>query len=174
MKPVTVEQVVGTLRRSHFATLATTGDDGQSHSAGVSYAVSSPGAELVLYVMTRAHLQKARDIAREPRVSMVVPLSRRLLWFLPPPTIQLRGRAEILDWTDEAGTDAFRHFWMGRRILEAYRASRRQGESRICFVKISPEPLLRTYMVGANIWELRDRAESGAAKVLIPSGRTDA
>ena len=98
--------------------------------------------------MTRRHLQKARNIAANPAVSLVVPLMRRLLWFLPPPTIQLRGRAEILDWTDEDGTDVFSHFWMGRRILEAYRASHRRGETRICFLRITPDPVVNTYMVG--------------------------
>jgi hypothetical protein len=80
----------------------------------------------------------------------------------------LRGRAEILDWTDEAGTDVFRQFWIGRRILELYQASYRRGETRICFLKIIPEPVVSTYMVGYGIWELRKRMESGAAKVVIP------
>jgi hypothetical protein len=55
---------------------------------------------------------------------------------------------EILDWTDEDGTDVFRRFWMGRRILEGYRASHRRGETRICFLRITPDPLVSTYMVG--------------------------
>ena len=49
--------------------------------------------------------------------------ARRLLWFLPPRTIQLHGQAQIVDWTDEEGTDVFGRFWMGRRILKAYRES---------------------------------------------------
>jgi len=118
--------------------------------------------------MTRRHLQKARNIAVNPAVSLVVPLMRRVLWFLPPPTIQLHGRAEILDWSDEDGTDVFRHFWMGRRILEAYGAAHPRGETRICFLEITLDPLVSTYMVGYSIWELRRRMESGAAKVVIP------
>jgi hypothetical protein len=80
----------------------------------------------------------------------------------------LHGRAEILDWTDAAGTEVFSHFWMGRRILEAYRASHRRGETRICFLKITPDPVVSTYMVGYRIWEVRRRMESGAATVVIP------
>jgi hypothetical protein len=83
----------------------------------------------VIYVMTRKHLLKARNIAENPNVSLVVPLTRRFLWFLPPPTIQLHGQAEIVDWTDEEGTDVFRRFWMGRRILKAYRESHCRGET---------------------------------------------
>jgi hypothetical protein len=126
------------------------------------------GSGLAIYVMTRRHLQKARNIARNPNVALVVPLSRRLLWFLPPATIQIRGRAELLDWSDEAGTDVFRSFWLGRRILDAYAASSRRGETRVCFIKITPEPLVRTYMVGYGIWDLRNRMEAGAASVVIP------
>jgi len=80
----------------------------------------------------------------------------------------LHGRAQIVDWTDEEGTDVFRRFWMGRRILEAYQESHRRGETRICFLKIMPDPVAYTYMVGYSIWQLRTRMESGAAKVHIP------
>jgi hypothetical protein len=72
--------------------------------------------------------------------------------------------------TDEAGTDVFRRFWIGRRILEAYRASHRRGETRICFLTIKPDPVVYTYMVGYDIWEVRRRMESGAGKVVIPPG----
>jgi len=73
-----------------------------------------------------------------------------------------------VDWTDEEGTAVFRRFWMGRRILKAYRESHQRGETRICFLKITPDPVVYTYMVGYSIWQLRKRMESGAAKVVIP------
>ena len=63
---------------------------------------------------------------------------------------------------------SFSGFWMGRRILAAYRKSYRRGERRICFLKITPDPTITTYMVGYSISQLRKRMESGAAKVLIP------
>lgn len=165
---VTVEVVLSHLRKRDFAVLATVSKESKPHSVGVNYGVSRPGRDFVIYVMTRTHLQKARNIAQNPNVSLVVPLTRRLLWFLPPPTIQLHGQAEIVDWTDEEGTDVFRRFWMGRRVLEAYQESHRRGETRICFLKIIPDPVVYTYMVGYSIWQLRTRMESGAAKVVIP------
>lgn len=165
---VTAELVLTLLRKRDFAVLSTVSEEKRPHSAGVNYGVSRPGRDFAIYVMTRRHLQKARNIAVNPAVSLVVPLMGRVLWFLPPPTIQLHGRAEIIDWTDEDGTDVFRCFWMGRRILEAYRASHRRGETRICFLKITLDPRVSTYMIGYRIWELRRRMESGAAKVVIP------
>jgi len=134
----------------------------------VNYGVSAPGTDLALYVMTRTHLQKARDIKANARVSLVVSIRRRFAWFLPPATIQIRGRAELLQGTGEAGTQVFRRFWIGRRILHAYDKSRQRGESRICFLKITPDPVVRTYMVGSNVWELNRRMEAGAASVVIP------
>jgi hypothetical protein len=165
---VTLEFVLNRLRICHFAVLSTLDEAGIPHSAGVSYGVSSPGDALAIYVMTRRHLQKARNIAHNPAVSLVIPVFKPLLWFIPPPTIQLQGRADLLDATDAGGIDVFRRFWMGRRILEAYEKSRLRGETRICFIKIVPDPVIRTYMVGYNIWEIRKRMESGAAKVVIP------
>ena len=165
---VTAELVLRELRRHDFAVLSTVGEDGGADSAGVNYGVSAPGDGLALYVMTRRHLRKARDVARDPRVSLVVPLPRRLLWFVPPATIQLRGRAELLDGDDPAGIAVFRGFWMGRRILEAYDKSRQRGETRVCFLRITPDPEVRTYMVGYGVLEVRRRMESGAGRVLLP------
>ena len=172
---MTFELVLSHLRTRDFAVLSTVSKESTPHSVGVNYGVSRPGRDFMIYVMTRKHLRKARNIAQNPNVSLVVPLTRRLLWLLPPPTIQLHGQAEIVDWTDEEGTDVFRRFWMGRRILEAYRESHRRGETRICFLKITPDPVVDTYMVGYSIWQLRKRMESGAAKVVIsPEYRSSA
>jgi hypothetical protein len=102
--------------------------------------------------MSRTHLQEARNIARNASVSLVIPLPWWLLWFLPPPTIHLRGRAEILAWTEEAGTATFQRFWLGRRILAGYQAAAREGETRTCFIKITPDPVISTYVVGTSIW----------------------
>jgi hypothetical protein len=131
----------------------------------VSYGVTGPDRDLAIYVMTRRHLRKARNIARDPRVAMVVPLTRRLLWALPPATIQLHGRAEILEWTDPSGVEVFGTFWMGRRILEGYREFNRRGETRICFLKITPDPVVRTYMLGSTLRQISTRMETGARRV---------
>jgi hypothetical protein len=169
---VTIDLVLRHLRKQDFAVLSTVGEDGKPSSAGVTYGMPPTGRELAVYVMTRRHLQKARNIERNPNVSLVVPLTRRFLWFLPPPTIQLSGRAKILDWTDGEGTAVFRGFWLGRRILEAYRKSHRHGETRMCFLKITLDPVISTYMLGCGIWELRKRIETGGARVIIPGHAT--
>jgi hypothetical protein len=119
--------------------------------------------------MTRGHLQKARNIAQNRLVSLVVLVRRRLLWFLPPATVQLQGRAEILEAADEESRSVFQGFWLGRRILRSYHAMELCGETRICFLKIAADPLVRSYMVGSTIWSLLSHMESGAGKVTIAS-----
>jgi hypothetical protein len=168
--PLTLERVLRELRAHNFAVLSTVGGDGSPDSAGVCYGVSARGDELVLYAMTRRHLKKARNIAVNPRVSLVVPLQRRFLRFLPPATIQMRGVAEILDWTDVDGTSVFRRFWMGRMILWGYEKSRRRGETRVCFLRITLDPVIQTYGVGHSVWELRRKMEAGTGTFI--SGAT--
>lgn len=164
---VTGKLVLRALQKHDFAVLSTISEDGMPFSAGVNYGVSQTDEGLAIYVMTRRHLRKARNIAGNPHISLVVPLPRPVLWFLPPATIQLTGKAEILDWADRAGSEVFGRFWMGRRILEAYEKSRRRGETRVCFLRITPDPVVHTYMVGSSVWELRKRMESAAATVVI-------
>lgn len=166
---VSVARVTRELCRRNFAVLATASDDGRPHAAGVTYGACGADQNLVIYVMTRSHLQKARDIARNPRVALVVPLRRWLLWFLPPATIQLRGQAEILDGADAQGVAVFQRFWMGRHILRAYDAERHRGETRICFLKIVLDPTITTYMLGASILQIRSHMEAGAARVTLPT-----
>jgi general stress protein 26 len=167
---VTPTLVIRQIRKQHFTVLSTVGRDGAPHSAGVSYGSTRSGDAFTIYVMTRRHLLKARNIHSDPRVSMVIPIPRPVLSFLPPATIQLHGRAELLDWDDAAGTSVFEKFWMGRRILQGYRRAREEGETRVCFVKIIPYPQVRTYMVGYRIWELRRNMEVGSAGVALPPG----
>ena len=161
------DAVLQLLRRRNFATLSTVGEDGRPHAVGVIYGVAAGSSDL--YVMTRRHLKKARDIAANPQVAVVVPLTRRLLWFLPPPCVQFHGKAEILDRTDTRGIATFRRFLLGRRILSMYAGLERRGDTRSCFIRIRPDPLLSTYMVGHSIWELSRRMEMGAEKVTVPA-----
>ena len=77
---VTFDLVLRELRAHNFAVLSTVDEDGTPDSAGVNYGVSTPGGALALYVMTRRQLKKARNIARNPHVALVV----TALWWLHP------------------------------------------------------------------------------------------
>ena len=133
----------------------------------MEYGVAPAGD--AIYVMTRRHLKKALNIAGNAHVAMAVPLTRRLLWFLPPPSIQFQASAEIVERSDEEGLRTFRSFFMGRRILKMYEESERRGETRVCFLRIVPDPEISTYMVGHSIWELIRKMEAGIGKVEVPA-----
>lgn len=158
--------VLRQMRWQHFAVLSTSDAVGHPASAGVTYGLTTSGA--VMYVMTRRHLQKARNIAVNPEVSLVIPVPRKLLWPAPPATIQLRGQAEIRDSSDTEGSQVFSSFLLGRQILTSYRELHDRGESRICFIRIALDPVIHTYLLGTSIWQARRNMESGSAKVIRP------
>lgn len=165
---VTFDRVVRELRRRDFAVLSTVTPECRPHSVGVVYGVSLPGRPFRLYVMTRRQLRKTRNVVENSNVSLVVPLTRRLLWFVPPPCIQFQGTAEVLDRDDPGGVETFRSFAMGRRILTMYEEMARRGETGVCFLRITPDPTLSTYMVGHSIWEVVRRMETGIERVRVP------
>ena len=164
---LTFEAILKELRKRSFAVLSTIDDQGMPRAVGIEYGVAPNGG--AIYVMTRRHLKKARNIAGNPHVALAVPLTRRLLQFLPPPSIQFQATAEIVDQTNDEGRRTFETFFMGRRILKMYDEFARRGETRICFVRIVPGPEISTYMVGHSIWELSRRMEVGIGKVAVPA-----
>jgi general stress protein 26 len=162
---LTYAEVLHEIRRSHFAVLSTTDTTGPA-SAGITFGVSGSGT--TIYVMTRRHLQKTRNIIANPRVSLVIPRPRRMLWLIPPATIQLSGHADVLDWADDEGLQVFSQFLLGRQILRSYRNLYARGESRICFLRITIDPVMHTYMVGTPVWRVRKNMEAGASTVIRP------
>ena len=77
--------------------LSTVSKEGRPHSVGVVYGISRQRKCFEMYVMTRRHLKKARNLAANPDVSFVVPLTRRLIGFIPPPCVQFQGKATIVN-----------------------------------------------------------------------------
>lgn len=171
-RPLTFDRVVRELRQRDFGVLSTVTPEGRPHSVGVVYSVALPGRPFRLYVMTRRRLRKARNLVEKPNVSFVVPLTRRLLWFIPPPCVQFQGRAEVMDRDDPGGVETFRSFAMGRRILSMYEAFAKRGETGICFLRITPDPTMSTYMVGHSLRELMRRMETGIERVPVPGRGT--
>ncbi len=152
------------LRKRNFAVLSTADQQGRPQSVGVVYGVSPHSADL--YVMTRRHLKKARNIIANPNVSMVVPLTRRLLWFLPPPCIQFQAKAEVLDGRDPIGVHTFGPFsW----VVASLRCTRIWSGEAITGPASSASRLNRwSRPTGHSIWELSRRMEVGAEQVAVP------
>jgi hypothetical protein len=67
-----------------------------------------------------------------------------------------------------------RSFWLGHQILNAYEESSRRGETRVRFVRVTPDPVINTYMVGYSVLDVRTRMESAALRVTFPVGQSGA
>jgi nitroimidazol reductase NimA-like FMN-containing flavoprotein (pyridoxamine 5'-phosphate oxidase superfamily) len=83
-------------------------------SAGVNYGVSNQDGGLAFYVMSRTHLLKARNIARNPSVSLVVRRHHQA-----PRTLTLERTAVDLARTYVGEHDG--------RIVEASKAAQERG-----------------------------------------------
>jgi len=88
------QDVLQTIDKRSFATLATTSEQGWPHAAGVLYALSGDH----LYVSTLRSSRKARNIAADPRVAVTVPVRRAPIG--PPSTIIFQTTARVLDLDD--------------------------------------------------------------------------
>jgi pyridoxamine 5'-phosphate oxidase-like protein len=160
-------EVLRRLRGRHFAVMASADANGLPHAAGVVYGVSPARPDL--YVMTRRHLMKARNIAANGRVAIVVPMRAGALGFAPPGCIQFQGTAELLERSHPEGVQTFRRFFPGRWILRMYDEFERRGETRVCFVRIRLGSVIFAYGVGRPIWRLVDRMEQGLSRIEVPA-----
>lgn len=161
------EIVENEIRRKNYGVLSTISKDGRPHSAGVMYAVSARSRPFVLYIVTDRRSKKARNIGRNPNISFVVPIHRSP-GFLPPNSIQFRGRAEIIRLTDEIAKDAFNSSIILRRVLKMQLVQKPEVST---FIRIQPDPVLFTYGVGMTIFQLMKHIEGAASRVEIPTSR---
>ena len=87
------------LAKRSFATLATTSPAGRPHVAGVLYEIVDGD----MYISTLRSSRKARNVADNSHVAVVVPVRR--LPVGPPSTVQFQAGAELLPVDDPAILD---------------------------------------------------------------------
>ena len=153
------------IRKRNYGVLSTISRDGRPHSAGVSYAVSARTEPLTLYIVTDRRSKKARNISRDPKVSFVIPIPRRV-GFLPPSSIQFQGTADTLPLVDETSRTAFGRSLVTRRILKIQ--LEQKGEVST-FIRVRPDPVILTYGVGMSIIQLMKHVEGAASRVETPA-----
>jgi hypothetical protein len=102
-----------------------------------------------LYIPTSANTAKARNVRRDPRVAVHIPIP----WLLvpaPPKSIQFRGKAEILPMKDPKANEALEHGSLVirrvfRRLLDRADAQT-WGES--IWIHVRPGRRIETFMIG--------------------------
>lgn len=138
------EQILSIMARRSFCTLATVSPAGHPHGAGVVYAL----VDRTLYFSTTASSRKARNIAANPKLAVVIPV-RRVPVGGPPSAVQFQATGTLLEPGDpEIG-----------RLVEAGKLGKitSHGELDIpggCFVRVELPRRLITYGLGMSLWQL--------------------
>jgi general stress protein 26 len=148
------------IERRSFCTLATSSSRNRPHVAAVAY--DTVGT--TLYVNTFRSSRKARNIASNPHVGVVIPVRR--LPVGPPAEAQFQGMAEILDLDDPHIVE----------LLEAGRLKTITSHGELdhpdgCFLRITPGRRINTYGLGMSLLQLlRDPLNAAGTVELPPTG----
>ena len=155
------------LRRKTFGVLSTISRDGSSQTTGILYAVSPPGAAFRLYLITVRSYLKARNIARNPQISFLVPYPHALLPFVPASCISFSATAEILPPDDLEGREAF----TANRILRMNLAEANAMADGI-FLRIRPKRSVHCYGIGFGLMTIARNPAVCGYSVAIPPNRS--
>ena len=140
----TLEDLTRLIAKRSFCVLATQGRNGP-HVVGVGYFAQG----LDIYIPTSTKTTKARNIRRDPRVAVHIPVPWPLLP-APPRSIQFRGTAEILPIDDaKANAAVDRASPVMRRVFRRLLKNadtETWGESIWLYVR--PKGRIETFMVG--------------------------
>jgi PPOX class probable F420-dependent enzyme len=122
------------VQKPYIATLATVRADGSPHTAPVWY-VYEDGAFLVL---TERASQKARNIARDPRVELCIDDRERA----PYHTVIVRGRATLQPYPGDAWRLALAVRYLGAGRGQRYVDSTAVTAANEVLVRIEPEQIV--------------------------------
>ena len=140
-----------------FATISTVSEAGFPHAAGVIYVPI--GDEL--YVHTMRTSRKARNVAANERVGVVIPV--RKLPVGPPFTVQFQARAELMAMDDD---EIVRHVESG--ALKKITGHGELDEPDGCFLRIRPTGTVHTYGIGVSALAVaKDPLHAGARSVRL-------
>ena len=155
---LTAGQIWRELGKASFAVLGHVTPDGEPRTSGVVF----KAVERRLYVVTAADSWKAKQIARDGRVSVTVPVRRggglAFLVPIPPATISFQGAATVYPPGSAQAVAAYEQ--LGRLLPDAPR-----GAGAV--IEIVPEGTFVTYGVGVSLGEMRDPA---SARGRVPVG----
>jgi uncharacterized protein YhbP (UPF0306 family) len=140
----TLSDLTRLIAKRNFCVLATQGLRGP-HVAGVGYFASG----LDLYIPSSTNTAKVRNVRRDPRVAVHIPVPWPLVP-APMKSIQFRGNAEILPIDDTSANEALeRNSFAMRRVLRRLLKNVDKevwGES--IWIHVRPRKRIETFMIG--------------------------
>ena len=162
---LTTEQVWQAIEKELFAVIGMVTARNEARTVGVVYVVR----DRKLYIGTGNKAWKARYIAGNPRVSLTIPIAKRipfLPWIkIPAATITFSGVARILP-PHETPSDILQAVFRGLAEDEEMMA-----ES--CLIEVTPEKEFVTYGVGVSLMTMRHPSKArGRTPVAATNGRT--
>lgn len=163
MAEITAEQVWDELNKNIFAVLGMVTARNEARTVGIVYVVR----DYKLYIASVKDAWKVRHIARNPNVSITVPIAKRIPlmpWIkIPAATITFSGTAAI-HTLDEIDAEMAEALFRGLQNTEDYRETAR-------IIEIQPEGDCITYGVGVSLMGMRDTVNA-RGRVRIAMGST--
>jgi general stress protein 26 len=152
-----VERTWRAINGHHFAVLSTVSPAGHPHAAGISYCA----VDERLYINTHRSSRKARNVAADGRVGVVIPV--RKLPVGPPFNVQFQGTAVLL-----ANDDPEIAALLERDELGGITSHGELDEPDGCFVRIDPVRRIHTYGIGVSALAVaRDPIHNGPRSIAV-------
>ena len=159
---LTGEQVWQAIEKELFAVIGMVTDRNEARTVGVVYVVR----KRKLYIGTDKNAWKVRHIARNPHVSLTIPIAKRipfLPWIkIPAATITFSGTARSLP-AEETPLDILQAVFRGLATDEEFVAD-------AALIEVTPEKDFITYGVGVSLMTMRHPEKArGRAPASRPS-----
>lgn len=135
------------LKKNMWLVLSTVDDKHQPHSAVVVY--QSDGR--VLYVTTGVNTRKVKDIQKNKKVSITIPIRKNFLHKIvpaPPAELHFNATAELVPREDEHAREVFKKFLKHENEEQLSQDS--------IWIKITPSNVISTYGVGVKLFAMRN------------------
>lgn len=144
---LTTGQVWQEIEQNLFAVLGMVTPQGEARTVGIVYVID----DHKLYIGTQKAAWKAKHIARNPHVSLTIPLAKRipfLPWIkIPAATITFSGVAKVLE-NSEVKADVLKKLYH-----DVVKDEKVLAES--CVIEVSPQEDFITYGVGIPLMQMR-------------------
>lgn len=154
---LTADQVWKEIEANLFAVLGMVAPTGEARTVGIVYVVD----DHKLYIGADKAAWKAKHIARNPHVSVTVPIAKRIPfapWIkIPAATITFSGVAHVLEHR-QVKADVLMRLYRGVVKDE-------QALAASCVIEVTPQEDFITYGVGVSLMQMRfpDRARGRVA-----------
>jgi hypothetical protein len=159
---LTADQVWKEIQANLFAVLGMVTPRDEARTAGIVYVVD----DHKLYIGTDKAAWKAKHVARNPHVSLTIPIAKRipfLPWIkIPAATITFSGVANVLE-LDEVKADVLKKLY--RDVVKDA-----QALAESCVIEVIPQQDFITYGVGIPLMQMRF-PEKARGRVAVASAR---